>query len=61
MTKSTQKNAGEPPAKTPASTPSNLAFKAIALPALAAATRRKPPGRTERRSGLVLDPSRYSD
>jgi hypothetical protein len=42
-------------------TPSNLAFKAIALPALAAAARRKAPGRAARRVGLVLDPARYTD
>lgn len=61
MTKSTQKNAGPTPAKGAPSTPDNLAFKAIALPAVAAAARRKPPGRAERRTGLVLDPARYSD
>jgi hypothetical protein len=49
------------PQRNAKSVPSNLAFKAIGLPALAAATRRKPQGRNERRVGLVLDPARYSD
>jgi hypothetical protein len=44
----------------PANAPSH-GFKALALPAVAAAARRKPPGRTERRTGLVLDPARYAD
>lgn len=55
----------QPTATVPASpAPANTVvhgFKAIALPAVAAAARRKPQGRAERRTGLVLDPARYAD
>lgn len=61
MTQSTK----QPPVATPTTSEqinqSHNGFKAIALPALAAATRRKPQGRAERRTGLVLDPARYAD
>lgn len=61
MTKTTKTTVEVPAPRETQTTPSNLAFKAIALPALAAATRRKPQGRSARRAGLVLDPARYED
>ncbi|MCA0405482.1 MAG: hypothetical protein LCH39_04960 [Proteobacteria bacterium] len=61
MTKPTK----QPPASTPAAaeqlTQAQNGFKALALPAVVAAARRKPQGRNERRVGLVLDPARYAD
>ena len=61
MTKSPKSTPEAPAQRSAQATPSNLAFKAIALPALAAAARRKPQGRSARRVGLVLDPARYED
>jgi hypothetical protein len=61
MTKTTKTTPEVSAPREAQTTPSNLAFKAIALPALAAAARRQPQSRTARRVGLVLDPARYAD
>lgn len=61
MTKPTK----QPPTSTPVAAEqihqAHNGFKALALPAVVAAARRKPQSRTERRTGLVLDPARYAD